>query len=73
MSESKSEEKLYMNNEAKQVSVPLKQYMHDIRNGKPFTNEALNDINNLSYDERLKVLATYNEMMKYYVSLLYES
>lgn len=28
------------------------------------------DINNLPYDDRLKVLLVYNEMMSYYLSLV---
>jgi hypothetical protein len=50
----------------------VKTYTHYIRNGQKFTNNQLRDINLLSPEERLEILATYNEMIAYYVSLFDE-
>ena len=47
----------------------LKKYIHDIKNSKTFNINILKNINNLSYDDRMKILIVYNEMMSYYVSL----
>jgi hypothetical protein len=47
----------------------LKKYIHDIKNSKTFSINILKNINNLSYDDRMKILIVYNEMMSYYVSL----
>ena len=50
----------------------LKRYIHDIRNSKLFSKDMLVDVNNLSYENRMVILTTYNQMISYYVSLLYE-
>jgi hypothetical protein len=47
----------------------FKKYIHDIRNSKTFSIDILKNINNLSYENRMKILITYNEMMSYYLSL----
>lgn len=48
----------------------VKEYIHEIRNSKTFNKETLHKINNLSYDDRLKILLSYNEMVTYYMYLL---
>jgi hypothetical protein len=50
----------------------FKQYCHDIRNFKKFNRETLEKINTFSYDNRLKILIVYNEMVEHYISLLDE-
>lgn len=60
------EDKFSLNHNDKEI---LKKYIHDIRNTKTFSRDTLIDINNLPYDDRLKVLLVYNEMMTYYSSL----
>jgi hypothetical protein len=47
----------------------LKKYIHDIRNSKTFSIDNLENINNLSYEDRMEILIAYNEMMSYYLSL----
>lgn len=66
--EGKYEEDIYI---SKQIDNQLlKKYIHDIRNSHTFSRDILIDINNLSYEDRLKILLVYNEMMSYYLSLL---
>jgi len=48
----------------------MKQYIHDIRNSKILTRDMLININNLPYDYRIEVLLVYNEMMKYYLTVI---
>lgn len=50
----------------------LKTCIHDIKNGKSFTIETLHRINQLSYDSRIEILETYNEMIGYLTRLLLE-
>ena len=40
-------------------------YIHEIKNFRTFSEETLININNLPYEDRLKILVTYNEMMSY--------
>ena len=47
----------------------LNKYIHDIRNSKIFSIDNLKNINNLSYEDRMKILIVYNEMMSYYLTL----
>jgi len=47
----------------------VKKYIHDIRNSKTFSIDNLENINNLSYEDRMEILIAYNEMMSYYLSL----
>jgi hypothetical protein len=44
----------------------LRKYIHDIRNIKIFTREILENINKLSYEDRLDILITYNDMFEYF-------
>lgn len=44
--------------------------IHDIKNLKFFTEEKLKQINEMSPRDRLKILHSYNEMMKYYVDII---
>ena len=48
----------------------LKKYIHDIRNLKTFSIDILKNINNLSYEDRMKILIVYNEMISSYVALM---
>jgi hypothetical protein len=48
----------------------VSKYIHDIRNSRTFSIDDLRHINNLSHEDRMKILLSYNEMMVYYVSLL---
>jgi len=48
----------------------FKKICHDIRNSKQFTREIIEQINNLSYDNRLQILSLYNEMFTTYSSIL---
>jgi hypothetical protein len=41
-------------------------HVHDIRNGRSFTKDILADINTLSYEDRMKILVSYNEMFTFY-------
>jgi hypothetical protein len=50
----------------------FKKICHDIRNSKQFSREIIEQINNLSYDNRIQILSIYNEMFGYYLSLLNE-
>ena len=50
----------------------FKKICHDIRNSKQFSKEIIEQINNLSYDNRLQILSLYNEMFSSYLSLLNE-
>lgn len=50
----------------------LKKYIHEIRNTKKFDRETLININNLSYEDRLKILNEYNNMMEYFQNLFDE-
>lgn len=40
-------------------------YIHDIKNFRTCNEETLRNMNNLSYEDRLKILVTYNEMISY--------
>lgn len=44
--------------------------IHDIKNLKYFTAEKLKQINEMSPQDRLKILHSYNEMMNYYVDII---
>ena len=48
----------------------LKKYIHDIRNSKIFSIDILKNMNNLSYEDRMKILIAYNEMVSYYLQVL---
>ena len=47
----------------------LNKYICHIKNLKTFNKEVLVNINNMSYEDRLQVLATYNEMILFIESL----
>jgi hypothetical protein len=61
-----TEDKYLSNHSDSQI---LNKYIHDIKNSKTFSINILKNINNLSYDDRMKILIVYNEMISYYVSL----
>lgn len=44
--------------------------IHDIKNLKYFTEEKLKQINEMTPQDRLKILYSYNEMMNYYVDII---
>lgn len=50
-----------------------RKYVHDIRNGKLFSRDTLESINNLPYEDRLNVFIAYNDMLAYYISALESS
>jgi hypothetical protein len=60
------EEKIFSNHNDNGL---LRKYIHDIRNSKIFSKDILHDMNNLSYEDRMEILVTYNEIISYYVSL----
>ncbi len=43
----------------------LAKYIHDIRNYRELSPEILKNINNFSYEDRLLILQTYNDIIKY--------
>ena len=47
----------------------VKKYVHDIRNSRTFSIDIIQNINNLSYEDRMEILIAYNEMMSYYLAL----
>ena len=47
----------------------VKKYIHDIRNSRTFSIDIIQNINNLSYEDRMEILIAYNEMMSYYLAL----
>lgn len=51
----------------------FRKYIHDIRNIKIFTRAILVNINKLSYEDRLEILITYNDMFEYFQSFLHEN
>ena len=46
------------------------QIIHDIRNFKPFTHDEIENINKLCYEDRMKILICYNEMIEFVTELL---
>jgi hypothetical protein len=47
----------------------LKKYIHKIIDFTYFSEETLQDMNNLSQEERMEILMAFNEMIKYIVSI----
>jgi hypothetical protein len=45
-------------------------YIHDIRNSKSFSIDILMNINNLPYEDRMRILVVYNQMISYYSSFI---
>ena len=64
-----------MNNKSKNIETKeekckesiksVNNYIHDIKNFRILSEETLININNLPYEDRLKILLTYNEMIDY--------
>ena len=50
----------------------LNNYIQNIKNLKTFNKEVLTDINNMSNEDRLEILITYNKMVEYVESLFEE-
>ena len=50
----------------------LDNYIQNIKNLKTFNKEILTDINNMSNEDRLEILITYNKMFEYIESLFEE-
>ena len=50
----------------------LNKYICHIKNMKSFNKEILTDINNMSNEDRLEILITYNNMIEYIESLFDE-
>jgi hypothetical protein len=50
----------------------LNKYICHIKNLKSFNKEILTDINNMSNEDRLEILSTYNEMISYIETLFDE-
>ena len=50
----------------------LNKYICHIKNLKSFNKEILTDINNMSNEDRLEILSTYNEMIIYIETLFDE-
>jgi hypothetical protein len=42
-----------------------KRYMHEIRNMKPLDTEMINNIRNMSNEEKMNIIISLNEMIKY--------
>ena len=51
----------------------FKKCLHDIRNFRKLSPEILSSINNLSHEERLIILTTYNEVVSYLHSVIFNS
>lgn len=51
----------------------LRQTIHNIRNSQIMNIHTLQKMNDLSQDDRLKILCTYNEMIEYYANILEEN
>ena len=51
----------------------VKKYIHEIINYKFLDNITLNTINNLSYENRLKILFLYNNILNSIIEILLES
>ena len=68
----KDEYKEYKNSSNNNDTQLLQKYIHDIRNSKIFDRNTLKNINNLSYEDRFKILLSYNDMVTYYVSFFEE-
>ena len=48
----------------------LRKYIHHIRNSKTFSKETLETINQLSFEDRMDILLTYNEMITFYSKIM---
>ena len=51
--------------------VYMEKIIEDIKNFKTFDDEVIISMNRLTFDERLQILITYNEMSIYYNELLF--
>jgi hypothetical protein len=49
----------------KESTKSVNKYIHDIKNFRLCSEETLINMNNLPYEDRLKILVTYNEMIHY--------
>jgi hypothetical protein len=48
----------------------IREYIHEIRNLKSFTKAQLETLNLLKYDDRMRILEAYNEMMAYIANVV---
>ena len=60
------------NNDSIKNNELLNKYICHIKNLKSFNKEILTDINNMSNEDRLEILITYNNMIEYIESLFDE-
>lgn len=51
----------------------IKNCLHDIRNFRTLSPQILSSINNLSSHDRLLILSTYNEVLTYLESIIFNS
>ena len=49
----------------KESTKSVSKYIHEIKNFRTCNEETLRNMNNLPYEDRLKILVTYNEMIHY--------
>ena len=47
-----------------------KKYIHEIRNIKPLDKEMINNIRNMSNEEKINIIITFNEMIRYLKDIL---
>jgi hypothetical protein len=59
-----------MENASKNDNVYIVKIIHKIKNQHYFTHDMLIKINEMSAEDRLKVLCAFNEMMKYYSDII---
>ena len=55
-------------NDNNDIDILVKKYIHDIKNSKSFDKNSIIKMNNLPYEERIKILEVYNEMIKFFSS-----
>ena len=48
----------------------IREYIREIRNLKSFTKAQLETLNLLKYDDRMRILEAYNEMMAYIANVV---
>lgn len=48
----------------------INNYIHDIRNMKVLNKEILNNIENMSNDDKMRIIIIYNDVIKYVNSVL---
>ena len=47
-----------------------KKYIHEIRNIKPLDKEMINNIRNMSNEEKINIIITFNEMIRHLKDIL---